>query len=205
MNHSPDDEAGTGKALEGEELRLWRRGQRKLLTERRVRIDAAQRDVWDPLVVEGVLRLLPDQPGLAISLYCPFRGEMDPFGLMNELHELGYRVVLPDVVARAQPLEFLHWYPGVEMTMDSYNIPIPKGTERMRPDVLVVPVVGFDAAGYRLGNGGGYYDRTLASFDHRSLTIGVGYEQLRLRTIYPQPHDIPLDHIVTEAGVQSTP
>src|SRR5690606_21931832 len=82
-----------------------------------------------------------------------------------------------------------------------WNIPIPAEREPVRPTALLVPVVGFDAAGYRLGYGGGYYDRTLALLEPRPLTIGVGYAGARLDTIHPQPHDIPLDAIVTEAGV----
>jgi 5-formyltetrahydrofolate cyclo-ligase len=65
-----------------------------------------------------------------------------------------------------------------------------------------VPLLGFDAAGYRLGQGGGYYDRTLANLPQRPLTIGIGYEFGRLETIHPQPHDIPMDAIVTERGVE---
>ena len=64
-----------------------------------------------------------------------------------------------------------------------------------------MPLVGFDAAGYRLGHGGGYYDRTLATFAQKPLSIGIGYELGRLETIHPRSHDIPMDVIVTESGV----
>ena len=73
----------------------------------------------------------------------------------------------------------------------------------MRPTALLVPLVGFDRRGYRLGYGGGYYDRTLATMHPKPLTIGIGYDLGRLETIHPQPHDIPMDAIVTEAGVAS--
>ena len=73
----------------------------------------------------------------------------------------------------------------------------------VHPTNLLVPLVGFDTAAYRLGHGGGYYDRTLANLNPRPLTVGVGYEFGRLETIYPQPHDIPMDAIVTENGVSS--
>src|ERR671925_309016 len=71
----------------------------------------------------------------------------------------------------------------------------------VRPTAFLVPLVGFDSDGYRLGYGGGYYDRTLSAVDPRPLTVGIGYEIGRLETIHPQPHDIPTDAIVTEAGV----
>jgi 5-formyltetrahydrofolate cyclo-ligase len=74
------------------------------------------------------------------------------------------------------------------------------------PDVLLVPLVGFDAACYRLGYGGGYYDRSLASMSKRALAIGVGFSGGRLETIHPQPFDIPMDYILTDdATVRRTP
>jgi 5-formyltetrahydrofolate cyclo-ligase len=82
-----------------------------------------------------------------------------------------------------------------------WNIPIPSERNLVQPTVLLVPLLGFDAAGYRLGQGGGYYDRTLATLPQKPLTIGIGYELGRLESIYPQPHDRPMDAIITESGV----
>jgi hypothetical protein len=82
-----------------------------------------------------------------------------------------------------------------------YGIPVPDGTEALLPDVALVPMNGFDELGFRLGYGGGYFDRTLAALDRGVLAIGVSFEALRLPTIYPQPHDIPMDFVVTEAGL----
>ena len=82
-----------------------------------------------------------------------------------------------------------------------YDIPVPDGTEVLMPDLALVPMNGFDERGYRLGYGGGYFDRTLAACEGRVLAIGVTYEILRVATIYPQPHDIPMDFVATEAGV----
>jgi 5-formyltetrahydrofolate cyclo-ligase len=82
-----------------------------------------------------------------------------------------------------------------------WDIPIPIERQAVRPTALLVPLVGFDRQGYRLGYGGGYYDRTLAAMDPKPLIIGIGYEIGRLETIHPQPHDVPMDAIVTEAGV----
>jgi 5-formyltetrahydrofolate cyclo-ligase len=88
------------------------------------------------------------------------------------------------------------------MTPGVYDIPVPAERKIVTPSVLLVPLVGFDAANYRLGYGGGYYDRTLASMMPRPSTIGLGFELSRLETIYAQPHDVPLDVVVTEAGVK---
>ena len=82
-----------------------------------------------------------------------------------------------------------------------YDIPVPEGTEVVLPDAAVVPMNGFDEHGYRLGYGGGYFDRTLAVLERRVLAVGVSYEALRLSTIHPQPHDIPMNLIVTERRV----
>ncbi|MEZ5592020.1 MAG: 5-formyltetrahydrofolate cyclo-ligase [Gammaproteobacteria bacterium] len=82
---------------------------------------------------------------------------------------------------------------------------MPKKREVVEPDVLLVPLVGFDDKAYRLGYGGGYFDRTIAAMRQRPLAIGIGYELARLNTIYPQPHDIPMDAIVTEQGLFRRP
>lgn len=82
-----------------------------------------------------------------------------------------------------------------------YDIPVPDGTEIVAPEAAIVPMVGFDERGYRLGYGGGYFDRTLAATSPRPLAIGVAYEALRLATIYPRPHDLPMDFVVTEKAI----
>ena len=98
------------------------------------------------------------------------------------------------------PLEFRRWSPGVRMERGVYDIPYPADGPAVAPAALIVALLGFDDAGYRLGYGAGYYDRTIASFAQKPLAIGVGFELGRLATIYPQPHDIPMDRILTEAG-----
>jgi 5-formyltetrahydrofolate cyclo-ligase len=82
-----------------------------------------------------------------------------------------------------------------------WNIPIPAERRVVIPSVLLIPLVGYDAAGYRLGYGGGYYDRTLAAAKARPLCVGVGHDEAELATIYPQPHDMPMSLIVTQRRV----
>jgi 5-formyltetrahydrofolate cyclo-ligase len=92
------------------------------------------------------------------------------------------------------------------MNTGIWNIPIPKERDVLMPDAVIVPLVGFDESGFRLGYGGGYFDRTLAAAIPRPYAIGLGYEHSVLRTIYPQPHDIPMDMIVTEQSTyRATP
>jgi 5,10-methenyltetrahydrofolate synthetase len=108
---------------------------------------------------------------------------------------------LPVVVEKGQPLEFYLWQTGEALARGVWNIPIPAKPKPCRPDIVVAPVVGFDAACYRLGYGGGFFDRTLAAMAEKPRVIGIGYSGSRIATIYPQPHDIPMDIIVTEAGI----
>ncbi len=137
-----------------------------------------------------------------LGVYWPHRGEYDPIPLAAAHIERGGQVALPVVVARAQPLEYRPWCPDVAMAPGklSFGIPEPVYGPAVVPDLLLVPLLGFDGAGYRLGYGGGYFDRTLAACSTRPRSIGVGFEIGRLPSIRPLPHDIPLDVIVTEAG-----
>jgi 5-formyltetrahydrofolate cyclo-ligase len=109
------------------------------------------------------------------------------------------------VIASGQPLIFRLWKPGDVLAKGVYDIPYPASGDGVVPDVALVPMNGFDAGGYRLGYGGGFFDRTLAALRTggatRPVAIGVTYELARMATIHPQAHDIPMDYVVTEHGV----
>ena len=105
---------------------------------------------------------------------------------------------LPVIVTPRAPLEYWRWRPGEPMHPGVWNIPVPARRDVVVPDLILVPLVGFDAARYRLGYGGGYFDRTLAALPKRPFVVGVGYAFGRLPTIFPQPHDAPMDAIVTD-------
>lgn len=145
------------------------------------------------------------RPGLPISgvvgLYWPFKGEYDPRPIAAELHAAGVDLALPVVVAKAQPMVFRRWRPGDALACGVWDIPIPAADIQVAPSMLLVPLVGFDVAGYRLGYGGGFYDRTLAAANPRPVCVGLGFELARLLTIGPREHDIPMDRIVTEHTV----
>lgn len=135
----------------------------------------------------------------------PFRAEFDCRPLVSRLIAGGTKACLPQVVAPAEALRFCVWRPGSEMLIDRHGIHYPASCETITPDMLLMPVNAFDAAGYRLGYGGGYFDRTLAELAAQSLrplAIGIGFELARVSSIFPAPHDIPLDAVVTEAGMQ---
>ena len=113
----------------------------------------------------------------------------------------GRIAALPVVVERHAPMVFRRWIPGVPMALDRHGIPHPAEGEALVPEVLLVPLNAFDDRGYRLGYGGGYFDRTLVSLQPAPLAIGVGFELARVDSIDPEEHDVPLAAIVTEAGV----
>jgi 5,10-methenyltetrahydrofolate synthetase len=119
---------------------------------------------------------------------------------MEQVDAGGGRCALPVVVERHAPLVFRTWRPGAPMASGIWNIPVPADGVDVLPDIVVSPVVGFDPACYRLGYGGGYYDRTLAGMARRPLVIGVGFAMSAVSTIHPLPHDIPMQFIVTEHG-----
>jgi 5-formyltetrahydrofolate cyclo-ligase len=122
-------------------------------------------------------------------------------GVVAEWLEAGdHRVAaLPSILG--ERLEFTTWSREAPMRAGEFGIPVPAHGRPVHPDVLFIPCVGFDAARYRLGYGGGYYDRTLARIVPWPLAVGVAFECARLASITPQPHDIQLDAIITEVGV----
>jgi 5-formyltetrahydrofolate cyclo-ligase len=144
--------------------------------------------------------------GRVFSGYWPIKGEPDLRPLLAALHAEVALVALPLVEVKAAPLVFRRWTPETRMVRGDWNIPVPPpDAEAVIPEISLAPVVGWTAEGFRLGYGGGYFDRTLAALSPRPFTIGIGFQSAHLATIYPQPHDIALDAIVTEAGIAVPP
>lgn len=195
--------AGDGAATA--DLARWRKAERERLIAMRLATAVDERARVADEVAAELDKLVDVRPGLVVSLYWPIRGELNLLPWMRSLHERGLRVALPVVVAKAQPLVFRAWTPDGRMERGVWNIPIPADGEELTPDVVLSPVVGFDAQCYRLGYGGGFYDRTLAAQPRKPLVIGVGLPTMRIATIYPQPHDIPMDVIVTGKGQITRP
>jgi 5-formyltetrahydrofolate cyclo-ligase len=110
------------------------------------------------------------------------------------------KIGLPVVDKVHKTLTFYAWYPGCPMEEDAYGIPKPKDTEVVVPSLLFVPCVGFGPGGYRLGYGGGFYDRTLASLQPKPVTVGLAYAHAYVPSFEPEPHDVPLAAILTEDG-----
>ncbi len=181
------------------EILAWRKEQRAQLIPARVAIPDATRDDWTKRIIASLEPIVMAVDG-PVSFYWPFRGEPNLRPLMRRMVAAGKTVALPVVLQQRQPLEFRPWTPGCEMLLGVWNIPIPDTRERVTPRLLLAPVVGFDPQRYRLGYGGGFFDRTLAALGGARTVIGVGYDTQALATINPLPHDIPMDRIVTESG-----
>ena len=186
--------------VEWPQIRAWRRQLRAALIARRAALPAAQRRQWSDAISACIESCFPLLAGMTVGFCWPYQGEFDARFAIRHLRERGATAALPAVVAKAGPLQFRKWWPGAPMTPGAYDIPVPDGTEPVAPEAVIVPMNGFDEQGYRLGYGGGYFDRTLAAAAPRPVAIGVSFEFARLPTIYPQPHDIAMDFVVTEAG-----
>ncbi len=177
-----------------------RQALRSAALARRMALDDATLARFGQAITDHLLVLLSGRAPGVLGFCWPVRREYDSRPLLERLMPLGWQACMPVVVAENVPMAFHAWTPQTAMISDRYGIPIPADPRELLPDVLLVPLVAFDAAGYRLGYGGGYFDRTLAQLSPAPLTIGVGYELGRVDSILPEAHDIPLDRIVTEAG-----
>ena len=190
--------------MDAAEVKAWRRQERTRLITRRMGFSPAVRREWGERITAGLRPLLNERPGV-LGAYWPFRAEFDPKPLIENAVAAGRVVALPVVIDRRGPLEYRTWRPGENLISGVWDIPIPEKREVVMPAMVLAPLVGFDRTSYRLGYGGGYFDRTLAALMPRPIAIGVGFEFQQLETIYPQPFDIPMDLIVTEAGPRTAP
>jgi 5,10-methenyltetrahydrofolate synthetase len=137
----------------------------------------------------------------AVGFYWPIRGEPDLRGAIADWLEAGERRVAALPVVAGDVLSFHAWVRDAPMRAAEFGIPVPARGRPVQPDCLLIPCVGFDARRFRLGYGGGYYDRTLAQSVPWPLCVGVAFEATRVETIEPQPHDIALDAVITDAAI----
>lgn len=180
----------------------WRKAERERLIRERLAIPVDRRRTLSEAVATNLEAAIGPLAGLTISAYWPFRGEPDLRAFLAWAAAQGATTALPVVAAKGQPMIFRAWKKGEPLEPGVWNIPIPKAEAAVVvPDVLIAPVVGFDSGCYRLGYGGGFFDRTLAAMTTRRRVFGVGFRQQVIATIYPQWHDVPLDAIVLEDGV----
>jgi 5-formyltetrahydrofolate cyclo-ligase len=203
----------------------WRKSERRRLIAEREAVPPSQRAAWAQHIDAHLQRGFPQLAQACVAFCWPYRGEYDARNLVRQLYQAGARIALPVVVASDSPLLFRQWTPDTPLLSGPLNIPYPGAqSPQLQPSHVLLPVVGIDAAGYRLGYGGGYFDRTLAALaatgigtgigtglatdpahpapgKSAPLVIATGYELCRIPSIDPQPHDIPMDWLVTERGL----
>lgn len=179
----------------------WRKAERQRIIAARLALAPSERRQRARAISLHLDDAIGDVAGSTVGVYWPFRGEPNLRPWMEAIAARGASCALPVVTARHAPLVFRAWEPGARMCAGIWNIPVPADGVEVMPDVVVSPVVGFDPSCYRLGYGGGFYDRTLAAMAKLPRVIGVGFALAAIATIHPLPHDIAMHAIVTELGL----
>ena len=208
----PDDEQGgsppcflheigpDGAPVDAQQARdvvRWRKAERSRLIALRCGLSADHRALHTAAIVRRLDEMLSRHSNEIVSVYWPIRAEPDLRPWMREACSRGLRVALPVAVELGQPMTFREWRPDSALARGLWKIPYPASGPDVSPTTVLAPLVGFDSKCYRLGYGGGFFDRTLAAMCRKPVVIGLGYPQLRIPTIYPQPHDIAMDWVLT--------
>ena len=202
MSTCPKPGLHADEALEARTRR--RRELRRHGIEARMALPPATHAALSTRVCELIPQHFPELAGMHVAFCWPYRNEPDLRPLMQGWQaegNPGFAALLPVVVDAGRALTFRAWTPDCTMHADRYGIPTPSSGEFLTPEALLIPVNVFDTRGYRIGYGGGYFDRTLASLRPRPIAIGVGFGLARVDSIGPEGHDEPLAAIVTGAGV----
>jgi 5,10-methenyltetrahydrofolate synthetase len=166
-----------------------------LLADRQGIADEVRRQ-RDAAIRARVLNWWRQHRPACLGVYLPIRGEPDLQAAYQALDRLGASLALPSVEERAAPLAFFEWRPGDPLGRDGVGLPVPASRRHVRPDALLIPCLGFNAGRFRLGYGGGYYDRTLAT-SPRPLAVGIAYAAA-LAAFEPSAHDMPMDIVLTD-------
>lgn len=175
-------------------------GLRKALLAARRALPEATRAAWDAAIAQRLLDWCAQEKITELGVYWPLHGEPDLHGAYAQLAARGVALCLPVVLEKHAPLAFSSWTPGVAMVKDGMGVAVPADLRlRPAPATLLVPCLGFNEQRFRLGYGGGYYDRTLEHAP-RPRTLGVAYGCLKA-SFASGTYDIALDHIVTEGDL----
>ncbi|HEU4621450.1 MAG TPA: 5-formyltetrahydrofolate cyclo-ligase [Burkholderiaceae bacterium] len=173
---------------------------RRTLIEWRNSLSPDVREAAERSMSTHLIALATQHPIWTVAAYWPMRGEPRLDAAWQALRDRDVALALPAVVKPNAPMEFRLWQPDALMTKDECGVPTPLEAPVVNDiDVLVVPCVGYHPRGYRLGYGGGYFDRTLITLRPAPYVIGVAFSG-QLCRFTPDPHDVPLDAIVTERG-----
>lgn len=182
------------------DVNRFRRAERERLYARRRTMDAADRELQTANVVRSLERMVDPGAAPVVAAYWPIRGELDLRRWMTRMVARGATLALPVVIRKGHPVEFHRWTPDCRMARGEWNIPVPQDRIAVRPDLVIVPLVGVDRDRVRLGNGGGYYDMTLTASDPPPRTIAVGQDFCLIASVFPQPWDVRMDRVVLGDG-----
>ncbi len=189
-------------ALAGDEFEQIKAALRGNAKSRRARLSGADRDAAAKQAAAHFDRHISVDESDVIALYWPIRDEIDTRPLMLALMDAGRTVCLPVIAGEDEPLVFRVWEADAPLFESGFGTLAPGDlAPAAEPDIIVVPLLGFDRAGTRLGYGGGYYDRTFAVLRTKPLLVGYAFSAQELPEIPRAEHDVPLDFLVTEAGV----
>lgn len=182
----------------------WMKGSQRASANRvRAGIHEVSGQTAGPKLAAAGLDFLEMAPGSVVSGYCPYRTEINVMPLLEKLAGNGVELVLPVVVENEQPLTFRRWKPGDPMEVGQLDIQVPLAdAPECDPDVLLVPLLAFDDRGYRLGYGGGFYDRTLEKLrkEKSIIAVGVAYAGQEVGAVVRSVEDQPVDWMLTENG-----
>ncbi|MGE0478811.1 MAG: 5-formyltetrahydrofolate cyclo-ligase [Nitrospirales bacterium] len=202
LHTSGETADSTSEKPRPEDVTQWRKNMRHEIIKHRLSLSTNDRLLMTGKIILGLDTVLGNFKNKIISVYWPFQGEPNLLYWMESIIRRGAQIALPIVIEKHNPLIFKTWAPGEKLEGGIWNIPVPVDGKRVTPDIVIAPLVAFDPHLYRLGYGGGFFDRTLASFPVKPLAIGVGYEITKIPTIFPQSYDVPMDLIVTEHQVR---
>jgi len=183
------------------ELAAWRRTQRERLLEMRRQMSSEERQQRSEKLIANLETAFATIEGKTLGLYWPIKHESDLRKWADALStRRNIKLALPVIDEPRTPLSYHEWHLGAPMTRGFWNIPVPAEGAVVVPVIVISPFVGYWEM-YRLGYGGGYFDRTLASYNPRPIAVGIGFEAFRLAEFTPQPHDIPMDLMVTDERI----
>jgi 5-formyltetrahydrofolate cyclo-ligase len=142
---------------------------------------------------------------LVIGAYMPIRTEISPLMAMKKIWQRGYKICVPVVVKDGAPLKFLEWTPETKMVSGAFGAQIPEKSNFLIPDVIITPLAAFDTNGYRLGYGGGFYDRSFEEISNlkKIVAVGFAYSAQEVLLVPREATDYKLDAIITEQGILS--
>jgi len=205
---APDGTAGhtpaNGQDSAGAQDPASRKKELRKQAKRRRAEAAAEHPHAGERLAAHVLAVAADRPGATVSAYWPMGDEIDPRPAIAALHARGHTIGLPVMQGADTPLVFRQWWPDAPLADGGFGTRMPtEAAPEVTPEVLLVPMLAFNDAGYRLGYGGGFYDRTLDKLRRENpatLAVGLAYGAQRVDDLPVGPYDQPLDALVTESG-----